>query len=63
MKLKHIVSILPVIGLLVGIPFVNRAEPYILGMPPMMFWVALWTVLTSVTMFIVYKLEKKQESG
>ncbi|MFL1995334.1 DUF3311 domain-containing protein [Lysinibacillus irui] len=33
MKLIKLLAIIPFIGLLVVVPFVNRVEPFILGLP------------------------------
>jgi hypothetical protein len=39
------------------VPFVNRTEPLILGMPLVLAWIVLWVVLTSAIMAIVYRLD------
>jgi hypothetical protein len=65
MKLHHLLTLLPFIGVLVCIPFVNQVEPYVLGLPFVIFWMALWVVLTSIIMGIVYKIDpanKESES-
>jgi hypothetical protein len=43
--------------------FANRTEPYVLGMPFIMFWTVLWVVLTSVIMFIVFKTDPANKEG
>jgi ABC-type antimicrobial peptide transport system permease subunit len=48
---------LPFLGILVGIIFANRVEPFVLGMPFILFWIVLWVVLTSVIMAIIYNLD------
>ena len=57
MKLTHALSALPFIGILVGIFFANRVEPYVLGLPFALFWVTLWVLLTSAIMAVVYRLD------
>ncbi|MFP3888168.1 DUF3311 domain-containing protein [Priestia filamentosa] len=57
MKGIHFLSMLPFIGMLGFLPLVNRVEPYVLGMPFIMFWVVLWAMLTSVTMAIVFRFD------
>ena len=42
MKLTHALSALPFFGILVGIFFANRTEPFVLGLPFALFWVTLW---------------------
>ncbi|AKO92870.1 DUF3311 domain-containing protein [Priestia filamentosa] len=58
MKGIHFLSMLPFIGMLGFLPLVNRVEPYVLGMPFIMFWVVLWAMLTSVTMAIVFRFDR-----
>jgi len=45
---------LPFLGILVGVPLLNRVEPLVLGMPLILAWIVLWVVLTAVIMAIVY---------
>ena len=47
MKLTHALSALPFLGILVGIFFANRTEPFVLGLPFALFWVTLWVLLTA----------------
>lgn len=50
----RLLAALPFIGILLGVPFVNRTEPLVLGMPLVLAWIVLWVVLTSVIMGIIY---------
>jgi hypothetical protein len=56
-KLVHLLGALPFLGILGGVIFTNRVEPFVLGMPFLLFWIVLWVVLTSVIMAIVYQLD------
>jgi hypothetical protein len=58
MKLIHALSALPFIGILGGIFFANRVEPYVLGLPFALFWVTLWVLLTAGIMALVYRLDR-----
>jgi hypothetical protein len=51
-------ALLPVIGMLGGVPFANRVEPYVFGLPFLLFWIVLWVVITSVVMGLVYALDR-----
>lgn len=53
----RLLAALPFIGILLGVPFVNRVEPLVLGMPFVLAWIVLWVVLTSVVMAIIYRLD------
>lgn len=57
MKLIHVLASLPFLGILVGVAFVNRVEPFVLGMPFILFWIVMWVVLTSIIMAVVYRLD------
>lgn len=63
MKFIHFLSMIPFVGMLFSLPFVNRVEPFVLGMPFIVFWTVLWVVLTSVTMAIVFKLDPANQEG
>jgi Protein of unknown function (DUF3311) len=54
MGLIRYLAVLPFIGILVGVPFVNRVEPIVFGMPLLLAWIVMWVVLTSVLLAIVY---------
>ncbi|TCP21062.1 uncharacterized protein DUF3311 [Scopulibacillus darangshiensis] len=53
-KLLFLLSMVPFVGSLIVI---NRTDPFVLGLPFVIFWAAIWVVLTSVCLFIVYKLD------
>lgn len=57
MKLIHLLAALPFFGILVGVAFANRVEPFVLGMPFILFWIVMWVLLTSVIMGIVYRID------
>ena len=58
MKLvTYLLGSLPFVGFFGGIFFANRVEPYVFGMPFIMFWIALWVVLTSGIMGLIYLLD------
>jgi len=50
-------AVLPFIGILLGIPFVNRVEPLVLGMPLVLGWIVLWVILISIIMAVIYRLD------
>ena len=57
MKLMHVLAALPFIGILLGVAFANRVEPFVFGMPFILFWIVAWVVLTSIIMAVVYRLD------
>ena len=56
----HATAVIPAIGLLAGIPFANRIEPYVLGLPFLLFWIVAWVVTTSVIMGIIWALDRSR---
>jgi hypothetical protein len=56
-KLIHLLAALPFLGILGGIFFANRVEPFVLGLPFILFWIVLWVVLTSGIMAVIYRLD------
>ena len=48
---------LPFVGILLGVPFVNRVEPLVLGMPFVLGWIVLWVILISIIMAVIYRLD------
>ena len=47
-------AVLPFLGILVGVIFLNRVTPLVLGLPLLFAWLLLWIVLTSAIMAIIY---------
>ncbi|PMS16488.1 hypothetical protein C0Z18_23275 [Trinickia dabaoshanensis] len=56
-------AVLPFIGILLGVPFVNRVEPLVMGMPLVLAWIVFWVVMSAVIMAVVYKLDPTNRAG
>jgi Protein of unknown function (DUF3311) len=54
MPLVKWLAVLPFLGILVGVPLLNRVEPLVLGMPLILTWIVLWIILTAVIMAVIY---------
>jgi Protein of unknown function (DUF3311) len=61
-KFKIFLIILPFISQLVVLPFVNRIDPIILGLPFLQFWFFLWIVLTPLCTLGIYRIQKSEGS-
>ncbi|MEH7307596.1 DUF3311 domain-containing protein [Neobacillus drentensis] len=60
--IKLLLIVLPLISQLAVLPFVNRMDPIILGLPFLQFWLFLWIVLTPLCTFGIYQLQKSEGS-
>jgi hypothetical protein len=58
-RLALIFGAIPFLTLVFALPFVNRIEPVVLGLPFVLFWILLWVVLTPAVLWAAYKIEKK----
>jgi hypothetical protein len=54
---------LPFLGILVGVPLLNRVEPLVLGLPLVLAWIVLWIILTAVIMAIIYIADPANRDG
>jgi hypothetical protein len=59
---RFALAALPWIGMLVLVPAANRVEPFVLGLPFLLFWIVLWVVLTAVCMSIVYRTDPRNRT-
>lgn len=44
-RLAYWLSAIVYLGPLVGVPFIHSAEPYVLSLPFLLFWMVLWIFL------------------
>lgn len=58
-----LLALLPILGMLAGPFFLNRVEPYILGMPFMLAWLVGCTLATSVIMAVIYLTDPENRSA
>jgi ABC-type antimicrobial peptide transport system permease subunit len=47
-------AVLPFLGILIGVAFLNQVEPLVLGMPLVLAWLVFWIVLSAVIMAVIY---------
>ena len=58
LRLFHLLAALPAVGMLGGLPFANRVEPYVLGLPFLLAWIVGWIVMTAVVLGVIYRLDE-----
>ncbi|MDM5332015.1 DUF3311 domain-containing protein [Ureibacillus composti] len=63
MKYIKLLLIIPFIGMILCLPLANRIEPYVFGLPFLLFWIVLWMILSSLIMTIIYKFDPDNKEG
>ncbi|MBL0385158.1 DUF3311 domain-containing protein [Tumebacillus sp. ITR2] len=53
-------ALLPFVAQLLVLPWVNRIDPVILGLPFLQFWLFLWIVLSPLCTYSIYRIQKAQ---
>lgn len=61
LRVYHWLAVIPPLGVLVGVPFVNRARPLIFGLPPLMAWMILWILITPIVLGVIFALDRGHE--
>ncbi|MFI5166971.1 MAG: DUF3311 domain-containing protein [Thermoanaerobaculales bacterium] len=49
-------ALVPALALVADLPFVNRLEPIVLGLPFLLFWIVGWVLITPVFLGVAYVL-------
>ncbi|MBE7157251.1 MAG: DUF3311 domain-containing protein [Rhodospirillales bacterium] len=55
-----VLALVPVLALTVGIPFANRLEPRVFGLPFLLAWIVAWILLTPPIMAAVHWLDRRR---
>jgi hypothetical protein len=55
-RLALLSAAVPVAALILALPFVNRVEPLVLGLPFVLFWILAWVFATPAFLGIAYWL-------
>ncbi len=55
-RLAFAVAVIPMLVLVVGLPFANRVEPVVLGLPFLLLWIVGWVILTPLFLGAAYLL-------
>lgn len=59
----HWLAVLPAVGMLGGIPFVNRVHPMIFGLPLLFAWLVAWVLATSAVMGGILLLDRSHDAA
>jgi hypothetical protein len=58
--LRVVLAVTPAIMLSLAIPFVNRVEPHVFGLPFLLFWITAWVMLTPLFLYTIFRLEGRR---
>ena len=59
-RLSIVIAAIPLIALTFAIPFVNRDDPHVLGLPFVLAWIVVWIVLVPLFMWVIHaRLERR----
>jgi membrane protein required for beta-lactamase induction len=50
-------AVIPALALVAGLPFANRLEPVVFGLPFLLFWILGWVVVTPAFLAVAYVLD------
>jgi len=50
-----VLALIPAIALTIGIPFANRLDPRVAGLPFLLAYIVFWILVTPAFMWAVYK--------
>jgi hypothetical protein len=59
----HWLALIPPLGMLVGVPFVNRVHALVLGWPFLLTWIVAWVLLAAACMGLLYKLDHRASTA
>lgn len=54
-----LLALVPVVALTVAVPFVNRVNPSLFGMPFVLLWIAAWVLVSPVFLWLVGRAERR----
>jgi hypothetical protein len=58
-RLALVCGAVPFVTLVLALPFVNRAEPLVLGLPFVLAWILLWVAATPLALAAAYWFERR----
>jgi hypothetical protein len=58
LQLAMVPAAIPVVALVGGLPFVNRLDPVVLGLPFLLFWILGWVAVTPLFLAAAYAVAR-----
>jgi hypothetical protein len=65
MRLRYalVPAAIPILALIAALPFVNRLEPVLLGLPFLLFWILGWVLATPALLALAYFIARRADEG
>ena len=63
MRRYRLLAVLPPLFMLGGLPYANRVQPYVLGLPFLLAWIVIWVILISLTMGLIFALDSARDAN
>lgn len=57
--IRILLAAVPIVALTVAVPFVNRDEPHVFGLPFLLAWIAWWVLLTPAFIWTIGRVERR----
>lgn len=58
-----LVALAPIVAIVAGLPFANRLEPRVAGLPFLLAWIAGWVLLTPLFLGAAYLLRRSDDAA
>jgi hypothetical protein len=58
-SLALVPAAIPVVALVGGLPFANRLEPTLFGMPFLLTWILGWVAFTPAFLWVAYQIHRR----
>ncbi len=58
-RMRFLLAGIPVVALTIAVPFANRIEPRIFGLPFLLAWIACWVLLTPAFVWGIGRVERR----
>jgi hypothetical protein len=59
LMIRFVLATIPIVALSVAVPFVNRVDPRIFGLPFVLAWIAGWVLITPAFLWTIGRIEKR----
>ena len=58
-RMRFLLAAIPIVALTIAVPFVNRVEPRIAGLPFLLAWIAIWVLVTPLFVWGIGRAERR----